>query len=93
MLPNIKERKVFVCAAVNGTDSEAFKTEQAGTVVLFPDGIVYDANILKSAIGYLLRNDKPIGNLILINEYGKILEIDRIEIRSGLLNKKLKGFY
>ena len=67
--------------------------EQAGTVVLFPDGIVYDANILKSAIGYLLRNDKPIGNLILINEYGKILEIDRIEIRSGLLNKKLKGFY
>ena len=64
--------------------------EQAGTVVLKLTKM--DAGAFKDAIDYLVRNEVPIGNIKLINEYGKIMEIERKEMKSGIYRKKIKGF-
>ena len=64
--------------------------EQAGTVVLKLTKM--DAGAFKDAIDYLVRNEVPIGNIKLINEYGKFMEIERKEMKSGIYRKKIKGF-
>lgn len=63
---------------------------QASTIVVKLENM--DAGVFKKAIDYLVRNDIPIGNIKLINKYGKFLDIERKEIRSGIYRKKIKGF-
>ena len=64
--------------------------EQAGTVVLKLDCM--DAGNFKNAIDYLIRNKVRIGNLKLLNQYGKILELTSKDMRYGAYKKKVKGF-
>ena len=66
--------------------------EQAGTIVLYPDEVKIDSGLIMDAVNYLLRNKKHIGNLVLINQYGEIMEITRQEIVKGKLKRKIKGF-
>lgn len=66
--------------------------KQAETIILYADGVKMDTGLLNETINYLLRNKKNIGNLLIINEYGKILEVGRSEILRGKFGKKIKGF-
>ena len=63
---------------------------QASTIVLKLQNA--DTGILKDAIEYLKRNKKIIGNLLLINEYDRIVEIKKRQIESGRYNHIIKGF-
>ena len=44
-----------------------------------------------SAFG-LVRNDIPYGNIKLLNQYGKQLELSHKQIADGKYRKKIKGF-
>ena len=64
---------------------------QASTVVLKLENM--GAGEFKDAIDYLVRNGKPIGNIKLLNEYGKMLELTYNDLKNkAKLNKKIKGF-
>lgn len=63
---------------------------QASTIVLKLQNA--DTGILKDAIEYLKRNKKIIGNLLLINEYDRIVEIKKRQIESGRYKHIIKGF-
>ncbi|MBR6106278.1 MAG: hypothetical protein IKP81_14635 [Paludibacteraceae bacterium] len=73
---------------------------QASNVVLKLEKM--DAGIFKSAIQEFLRKyeerDSPrfennkIGNMILVNKYGKILELERKDFLNSNYEKKIKGF-
>lgn len=64
--------------------------EQANNVVLKLPNM--DAGSFKDAIDYLLRNEIPYGNIILINKYGKVLELSKKELRTGIFKKRVRGF-
>lgn len=64
--------------------------QQAKTVVLKLENM--DAGEFKSAVGYLLRNNLPCGNIKLVNKYGEILELSVKDIRGGKYKQKIKGF-
>ena len=64
--------------------------EQARTIVLKLSKM--DTGQFQNTIDYLVRNVKPIGNIKLLNEYGKMLEITSKELRYGAYKKKIKGF-
>ena len=63
--------------------------QQASTIVLKLENM--DAGIFKKAIGYLLRNEIPYGNLILMNEYGKYVELEKRDIKTEIYRKKIRG--
>lgn len=50
-----------------------------------------DAGVFKDAIGYILRNEIPYGNLILMNKYGKLVELEKRDIKTGIFRKKIRG--
>lgn len=52
-----------------------------------------DLGIFKSAIEYIKRNESPLGNVIIINKYGKVLEIEYKEFINNKYEKMLKGFF
>lgn len=63
---------------------------QANTIVL--KLVNMDSGQFRETIEYLKRNNIKYGNILLHNEYGKIIELSEKEIRSGFYKKKLKGF-
>lgn len=63
---------------------------QANTLVL--KLVNMDSGQFRETIEYLKRNNIKYGNILLHNEYGKIIELSEKEIRSGFYKKKLKGF-
>ena len=52
-----------------------------------------DSGTFKGAIDYLVRNDIPYGNIKLLNQYGKQLELAHSDIKLGKYKKKIKGFF
>lgn len=64
--------------------------EQANTIVLKLKNM--DSGVFKETIDYLLRNKKPIGDLVLLNKYGKSLLINYKEIKAKSYIRKIKGF-
>jgi len=50
-----------------------------------------DLGQFREAIDYLRRNNKPIKDVIVLNEYGKKTELPYKLLRSGLYIKKLRG--
>ena len=64
--------------------------EQANTIVLKLEKM--DSGLFKIAIEYLLRNEIPYGNIFLINNYGRALEIPRKDFKTGVYRKMIKGF-
>lgn len=63
---------------------------QASTIVLKITNA--DTGVFKESIEYLKRNDLKFGNIILINEYDKVLEIKRRQFESDKYKYLLKGF-
>lgn len=51
-----------------------------------------DLGQFRQVIEYMKRNNSKIGNIQLINRYGKVKDIDRKEFESGKYIKKLRGF-
>lgn len=64
--------------------------EQAKTIVLKLKNM--DSGVFKDAIDYLLRNEIPYGSIILMNKYGKVIELMRKDLKTGIFRKALKGF-
>ena len=64
--------------------------EQANTIILRLEKV--DSGMFKEAVDYLLRNDISYGNIILLNTYGKVLELPRKELKTGIFKKTIKGF-
>jgi hypothetical protein len=64
---------------------------QANTVVLK----LYkgDLNTLNNAVNEIFRKGDHIGNMVIINRYGKIIEIKYSQIVDGSYLKKLRGFF
>lgn len=67
---------------------EGFK--QADTIVLKISNA--DAGTLKDSIDYLKRNGMKYGNIIVINEYNKILELTAKQIKTERYKYLIKGF-
>lgn len=44
-------------------------------------------------IDELIRKNKPMGNIKLINKYGKVLDLSEHELKKGMYKKKIKGFF
>ena len=65
---------------------------QAGNIVLYADGVKFEAGLINNALGYLKRNKAWVGNVILINEYGKIKKVTFRDIKNGNYAKRIKGF-
>ena len=63
---------------------------QANTIVLKLEHI--DTGMFNEAIDYLLRNEIPYGNIVLMNRYGKVRIITHKDIRSKVYVRKTKGF-
>lgn len=64
--------------------------EQANTIVLKLENM--DSGSFKNAIDYMLRNEIPYGDIILMNKYGKVLTFSHRDIRNGSYSIKSKGF-
>ena len=65
--------------------------EQAGTIVLkLENG---NTDLFVQSIEYLKRNERKIGDLILINKYDNILELSYKDINLGKYRKLVKGFF
>ena len=64
--------------------------EQANTIVL--KLVKMNTGVFKDALDYLIRNEIPYGDIILINEYGKVKTISYKDISRGKFIKKTKGF-
>ena len=73
---------------LTGDLEDGFK--QAQTIVLKLENM--DSGVFNDAIDYLVRNEKPIGNIKLLNEYGKMLEFTAKDLRYGAYKIKIKGF-
>ena len=63
--------------------------KQAGTTVLQLEHM--DTGLFKEAIDYLLRNEIPHGNIILMNKYGKLVELLKKDLKTGVYKKAIKG--
>lgn len=63
--------------------------KQAGTAILRLENM--DAGMFKKAIDYLLRNEIPHGNIILMNKYGKTVELLKKDLKTGVYKKAIKG--
>ena len=63
--------------------------KQAGTTILQLEHM--DAGMFKGAIDYLLRNDILRGNIILMNKYGKVVELLKKDLKTGVYKKAIKG--
>ena len=63
---------------------------QANTIVL--KLTLMDMGQFVEAIDYLVRNEIACGNIILMNKYGKSVELPKNEIKTGMFRKKVKGF-
>lgn len=64
--------------------------EQAGTIVLKLKNM--DAGVFNEAIDYVLRKGIPHGSIILMNKYGKTVELSKKEIKTGIYKKAVKRF-
>ena len=64
--------------------------EQANTIVLKLKNM--DSGLFRKAIDYLLRNDIPYGGILLINNYGRVIELSRKDLKTGVFRKRIKGF-
>lgn len=64
--------------------------EQAGTIVLKLTEM--DTGLFCDAIDYMVRNNIPYGNIVLMNKYGKTLTLTYKDIKSGKYIRKTKGF-
>ena len=64
--------------------------EQASTIVLKLENM--DSGVFRDAVEYLLRNDIPYGDIILMNEYGKVKAVTYKDIKTGKYVRKTKGF-
>ena len=64
--------------------------KQANTVILKPEYI--DSGLFNEAVDYLLRNEIPYGNIVLMNKYGKVRIITHKDIRNEVYGRKTKGF-
>ena len=64
--------------------------KQANTLILKLPCI--DTGLFCEAIDYLLRNEIPYGNIMLLNKYGKVQIITHKDIKSGSYARKIKGF-
>ena len=63
--------------------------KQAGTIVLQLEHM--DAGMFKEAIDYLQRKEIPQGNVVLMNRYGKAVELLKKDIKTGVYKKTIKG--
>ena len=63
---------------------------QANTIVLKLTQM--DSGQFVEAIDYLVRNEIACGNIILMNKYGKSIDLPKNEIKTGMFRKKVKGF-
>ena len=63
--------------------------KQASTIILKLEHM--DAGSFKEAIEYLLRNEIPYGNIILMNKYGKTVELLKKDLKTGVYKKTIKG--
>ena len=64
--------------------------KQAETVILKLENI--DTGLFNEAIDYLVRNEIPCGNILMINKYGKTIELLKKELKTGIYKKAIKGF-
>ena len=64
--------------------------QQANTIVLKLSNM--DTGAFKKAIEYLLRNGLPFGDVILLNKYGKILQVSKRDFHTSIYRKRIKGF-
>ena len=64
--------------------------DQAKTVVLKLENM--DSGIFKETIEYVKRNSETIGNILLLNKYGKTLLLEKKDISRGIYKIKIKGF-
>ena len=64
--------------------------EQAKTIVL--KLMNTDVGTLSNALDYLLRNNIPYGDILLLNKYGKMMTISYKDIKNKSYIKKSKGF-
>lgn len=51
-----------------------------------------DAGTFKDAVEEIIRKKEWIGNIVLLNEYGKVCELDYKTLRSGKYKKLIQGF-
>ena len=65
--------------------------KQAGVIILKLKK--YDSGLFKKTLDYLLRNNIPYGNILLINKYGEKLELLKKDIRTGIYKRKIRGFF
>lgn len=64
--------------------------EQADTIVL--KLVKMNNGVFKEALDYMIRNEISYGDIILINEYGKVKTISYKDISRGKYIRKTKGF-
>jgi hypothetical protein len=64
--------------------------KQADSIVLKLEKI--DAGQFRETIEYLKRNNYKLGNIKLINKYGKVLDLDVLDLKTGKYKKKIKAF-
>lgn len=63
---------------------------QANTIVIKVENA--DLGIFRDAIEQMKRKSSNYGNIILINKYGKVKELERIRIKNNKYLKDIKGF-
>ncbi|MCM1141820.1 MAG: toxin glutamine deamidase domain-containing protein [Muribaculum sp.] len=63
---------------------------QAGCVVLKLENM--DAGQFRDTVEYLKRKNLPIGDIILLNQYGEVMELSSKLLRSNSYRNKIKGF-
>ena len=88
----IADFKYLKSKKINTLQKELYEGfEQAGTIVLkLENG---NTDLFVQSIEYLKRNEKKLGDLVLINKYNYILEFTEKDFRLGKYRKLVKGFF
>ena len=88
----IADFKYLKSKKINTLQKELYEGfEQTGTIVLkLENG---NTDLFVQSIEYLKRNERKIGDLILINKYDNILELSYKDINLGKYRKLVKGFF
>lgn len=87
----IADFKYFTTTKSSNIANELRKTfKNIPTIVMQFDKI--DTGILKATIEELKRKES-LGNMIIINKYGKIKELEIVDLKTNKYEKMLKGFF
>ena len=91
-IKNRKDKNAFLESIISNPNATVLHEVNGHRTTLFQGNKGPKTGLFNEAIDYLVRNEIPYGNILLINKYGKVRVITYKDIKSKGYIRKTKGF-